>query len=109
MVANAKKNLEKNAGKVKKQPKSQTLKIKSGKRTRRQFRPEHLDGHDVDDEDPDGRGEDVGLVVGLVPERDDAHALRLHLAAVGVGTLQLAVHVLLELLHVEDLQREGEF
>ena len=79
--------------------------MKLGKRTWWQLRSEHLDGDDVDDEDPDGCGEDVGLVVGLTSERDDADALGLHLAAVGVGSLQLSVHVLLEFLHVEHLKR----
>ena len=41
-----------------------------------------------------------------LPECDDADALCLELAPVGVGPLELAAHVLLELLHVEHLKQK---
>ena len=63
---------------------------------------EHLEGDDVDQHDPDGRVEQLGLVLG---EGDGGDALALQLLAVRVAALQLAVDVLLELLHVEELER----
>ena len=71
-----------------------------------QFRPEHLNGYNVDAEDPDWTVKDVAraTAVAVAPEGDDADALGLQLAAVGVGALQFAAHVLLELLHVENLK-----
>ena len=62
---------------------------------------EHLQGHDVDEHDPDGAVQELGLVP---DEGDGRDALALQLAPVRVGSLHLSVDVLLELLHVEQLE-----
>ena len=53
--------------------------------------PEHLEGDDVDEHDPDGRVEQLGLVL---DEGDGRHALALQATPVGPRPLQLTVHVL---------------
>lgn len=63
-----------------------------------QFALEHVHRDHVDDEHPDRA---VQHVVLRLDERDRRQALRLEPAAVRVGPAQLAVHVGLELLHVE--------
>lgn len=67
---------------------------------RRHLGLEHVHGDDVDDHDPARAVEQLHVVLG---ERDRRDALHLELAPVRVGALQLAGHVLLELLHVEQL------
>ena len=56
--------------------------------------PEHLEGDDVDEHDPDGRVEQLGLVL---DEGDGRHALALQAAPVRPRPLQLTVHVLKKL------------
>ena len=53
--------------------------------------PEHLEGDDVDQHDPDGRVQQLRLVL---HEGDGRHALALQAATVGPRPLQLSVHVL---------------
>ena len=78
--------------------------VLSGPRLPRRWhlRLEHLECDHVDEHDPDGRVEQLGLVL---DERDRRHALALETLPVGPGSLQLAAYVLLELLHVEQLER----
>ena len=59
--------------------------------TRRHLRPEHVHGNDVDEHDPHGRVEEVGLAL---YKGDGADALVLEAPAVGVAALQLTAHIL---------------
>ena len=57
----------------------------------RHLGPEHLEGDDVDQHDPDGRVEQLGLVL---HEGDGGHALALEAPPVRPRPLHLPAHVL---------------
>ena len=68
--------------------------------TWRQFRLEHVEPDDVDDEDPDGALQNVGL---HTHEHDSAEALRLQSPSVRVRTPRFPWQIRLELVHVKQL------
>ena len=59
----------------------------------RHLGPEHLEGDDVDQHDPDGRVEQLGLVL---HEGDGRHALALEAPPVRPRPLHLSAHILQE-------------
>jgi hypothetical protein len=74
-----------------------------GKVTWRKFRLEHVHCDHVDDEHPDGAVQQLGFVF---DECHGAETLALQPAPVWVCSPQLSVYVLLEFLHVEQLQHK---
>lgn len=67
-----------------------------------QFALQHIHGHHVNDEHPDGALQDVVL---RLDKRHRGEALRLQAAAIRIGASQFSIHIRLELLHVEELER----
>lgn len=69
-----------------------------------QFALQHIHGHHINDEHPDGALQDVVL---RLDKRHRGEALRLQAAAIRIGATQFSIHIRLELLHVEELEKNN--